>query len=143
MNILGWKTEEYELGYRSEKDVGYVFTIDGKSLEFPSYIPLSGYDIEEADYLSNTQSVEDAPYLACCTCGYVECDAVHAIVKFEGEKVLWTVFKHNYLEGDTPKMEESYCFDKNQYSQAIHSLLEHVKTQSLRPTRMASSTKTR
>ena len=128
MNVLGWKTEEYEDGYVSIQEfVGYVFTIDGRALEFTNFNPLSRYDIEEADYLSDTQSVEDAPYLACCTCGYVDCDAVHAIVKFEGEKVLWTVFRHNCFEGDTPTMEESYCFDKTQYCQAIQSLLEHIK----------------
>lgn len=128
MNVLGWKTEEFDEWYASTKKiVGYVFTIDGKSLKFPDYIPLSGCDIAEADYLSNTQVIEDAPYLACCSCGYVECDAVHAIVKLEGEKVSWTVFKHNYFGQDTPKIEDSYCFDKTQYSQAIHSLLEDIK----------------
>ncbi len=124
MNILGWKLDEYELGYVSGKQIGYLFTIDGEPLEFKDFIPLSGYDIEEVDYLSDTQSLEDAPYLACCVCGIVGCDAVQTIVKFEGGTVCWSAFR--YLYGKPTKLGE-YCFDKTQYCQAIHSLLEDIK----------------
>ncbi len=124
MNVLGWKTEEYELGYVAEKLTGYVFTIDGKPLEFNDFIPLDGHDIEEAGYLSDTQSVESAPYLACCTCGIIECDAVQAIVKFEGDSVAWSAFRYYYGK---PTTLGEYRFGRAQYCETIRSLLEHVK----------------
>ncbi len=124
MNILGWKTEEFELEYVTGKIVGYVFTIDGKMLEFDDFLPLIREYIEEVDYLSDTKSPRKAPYVACCSCGIVECNAVYTIVKFDGEMVSWTVFRFYF---GTIKIEGEYRFDKTQYYQAVHSLLEHIK----------------
>ena len=124
MNILGWIFDEYKVEDKPEKQWGYLFTIDGKLLEFKSFIPLAGYDIEEVDYLSDTQTLEDAPYLACCTCGWGECDSVRVSVKFYGDTVFWIAFK--FFE-DAPTILGSYCFDKEQYCQTINSLLEVIK----------------
>ena len=131
VNVLEWKTEEYELYYETEKLQGYVFVVDGKPLEYEEYVPLSGGDVKAADYLSETPPAEELPYaevpcLASCNCGFTGCDAVHAIVRFENNKVFWSVFKHNCYGGAKPEIEEVYCFDKKQYSEAIRSLLKHI-----------------
>ena len=125
MNILGWKFGESEHeAMIPGKPVGYFFTIDGKLLEFDDFIPLSGSEIVEVDYLSDTQTLEDAPYLACCICGYVECDAVRASVKFYEDTVFWIAFK--FFE-EKPTILGAYCFDREQYCQTINSLLGVIK----------------
>lgn len=129
MNVLGWTTKEYKLGYQNEKLIGYVFTVDGKPLVFKSYIPLDGSDITEVDYLVDTQTEWcNAPYLACCNCGIIGCDAVHAVVKYNGDKVFWSVFRGN-LYGDNvqPEIEATFCFNRTQYEETIKSLLEQVQ----------------
>ena len=57
MNILGWIFDEYQVEDKSEKQWGYLFTVDGRRLEFEDFIPMNGYDILEMDFLSDTETL--------------------------------------------------------------------------------------
>ena len=124
MNILGWIFDEFKVEDKPEKQWGYLFTVDGKRLEFEDFIPMDGYDILEMDFLSDTQTCWIAPCLACCFCGFIDCNPVQTLVKFDGNIVFWTVFT---LDNGMPKTLGAYCFDKEQYCQTINSLLNVIK----------------
>ena len=124
MNILGWIFDEYQVEDKSEKQWGYLFTVDGRRLEFEDFIPMNGYDILEMDFLSDTETCWLAPCLACCFCGFINCNPVQTLVKIDGDLVFWTVFT---LYNGKPKTFGGYCFDRADYCKTINSLLEHIK----------------
>ena len=87
--------------------MGISFTVDEKRLEFEDFIPMNGYDIENMDFLSDTDTCWIAPCLACCFCGFIDCNPVQTLVKFDGDIVFWTVFT---LNDGMPKTLGEYCF---------------------------------
>lgn len=135
MNELGWIKKQFIEHNPEELREGYVFTIDGEPLEPRNFQPLGWYDIEFDALLKNSDDdIYECPSIACCTCGYVDCDSVRAIVEFKGDEVIWTLFiLHEYrvLKSAKESQVGKYIFSKEQYLQAINSLKEAVEKDEL------------
>lgn len=118
---LGWKKIKF-LGHNPDEMLeGYVFTVDGKNLEFDSFQPLGWYDID-FEALLNSVTFDECPPVACCSCGDIGCDSVRTLVEFGTDTVSWSVFHYNIDDG-----WGKYTFAKEQYFQAIKSLADAVE----------------
>ena len=121
INELGWKKIRF-LGHNpAEMLEGYVFTVDGKNLEFDSFQPLGWYDID-FEALLNSVTFDECPPVAWCSCGCIYCDSVRALVEFATDTVSWSVFHYSIDDG-----WGTYTFAKEQYLQAIKSLAKVVE----------------
>ena len=135
INELGWIKKLFIEHNPDELREGYVFTIDCEPLEPRSFQPLCWYDVDIEALLKNSDDdVYECPSVAYCTCGYVDCDSVRAIVEFKDEEVIWTLFiLHEYrvLKSAKESQTGKYIFSKEQYFQAINSLKEAVERDDL------------
>lgn len=133
---LGWKKVAFSTLQFKEHKEGYVFTVDGNSLEYKAYDPVCWYDVEIKALLNNSNDdVYECPSIACCTCGYVDCDSIRAVVKFKDDYVIWTLFKLHECEDIETVMHSyigRYTFEKEQYYQTIKSLCRDVEKEQTR-----------
>ena len=130
INELEWKKIQFLEHNPDELQEGYVFTIDGKNLEFNSFQPLGNYDINFEALTIESVDLDSCPPIACCTCGCIDCDSVRAFVEFAGDTVLWTAFHINRCDSKETVMKNNlgkYTFSKEQYFQAINSLRDGIK----------------
>ena len=119
---LGWKKIKF-LGHNPDEMLeGYVFTVDGKNLEFDSFQPLGWYDIDFYGLEHKTENENECPPVACCSCGCIYCDSIRTLVEFGTDTVSWSVFHYNIDDG-----WGKYTFAKEQYLQAIKSLEKAVE----------------
>jgi len=122
INELGWKKIKF-LGHNPDEMLeGYVFTVDGKNLEFDSFQPLGWYDIDFYGLEHKTETENECPPIACCSCGCIYCDSVRTLVEFGTDTVSWSVFHYNIDDG-----WGKYTFVKEQYLQAIKSLTKAIE----------------
>lgn len=119
---LGWKKIKF-LGHNPDEMLeGYVFTVDGKNLEFDSFQPLGWYDIDFYGLEHKTETENECPPVACCSCGCIYCDSVRTLVEFGTDTVSWSVFHYSIDDG-----WGKYTFAKEQYLQAIKSLAKAIE----------------
>lgn len=124
INELGWKKNKF-LGHNPDEMLeGYVFTVDGKNLEFDSFQPLGWYDIDfyGLEHKTETENENECPPVACCSCGCIYCDSVRTLVEFGTDTVSWSVFHYSIDDG-----WGKYTFAKEQYLQAIKSLAKAIE----------------
>jgi len=129
INKLGWKKIKFLEHTPDEITEGYVFTIDGKLLEFRNYQPLEDFDVDCYALLHTTHAFEEFPPVACCTCGCIYCDSVRVFVEFIDEKVFWTLC-HSRCETKESAMASNlgkYTFLKEQYCKVIYSLKDEIE----------------
>ena len=129
---LGWKKIKF-LGHNPDEMLeGYVFTVDGKNLEFDSFQPLGWYDIDFYGLEHKTETENECPPVACCSCGCIYCDSVRALVEpgLKPRTMSWTIFHFNTCgDADTARKNNlgKYTFSDKQYLQAIKSLEKAVE----------------
>lgn len=124
-NELNWKKVEFVEHNPDEKKQGYVFTVDGKVLEYDGFEPLCDYDIDCAAFLEESDEIDSCPPVACCACGCVECDSIRTFIEFFDDKILWTVFEANICGSKESVMSNhlgKYSFSKEQYFKSIDNL---------------------
>ena len=135
INELSWIKRQF-IHYPNEQREGYVFTVDNKPLEFRSFEPICWYDVDIDAFLKNSgDEVYEYPSVACCICGYVDCDSVRAFVEFKDDYVIWTLFiLHECKEKESIKDSqiEKYTFPKEQYCQVINTLKNSVEKDKLK-----------
>ena len=135
INKLGWIKKQFIEHNSDELKVGYVFTVDGKLLEYNGFQPLGLFDVEtDALLRESREDVDKCPPVACCSCGCIECDSVRTFVEFKDNFVAWTIFEANICSDIESVMKENmgkYIFSKEQYLQAINSLTETVEKDEL------------
>ena len=124
INELGWIKKLFIEHNPDELREGYVFTIDGEALEPRSFQPLCWYDVDIEALLKNSDDdVYECPSVACCTCGYVDCDSVRTFVEFKDNFVAWTIFEANICSDIESVMKENmgkYFFQRSSiYKQSI------------------------
>ena len=134
INELSWIKWQF-IHYPNEQREGYVFTVDNKPLEFRSFEPICWYDVDIDSLLKNSgNDVYEYPSVACCICGYVDCDSVRAFVEFKDDYVIWILFiLHECKEKESIKDSqiEKYTFPKEQYCQVINTLKNSVEKDKL------------
>lgn len=135
INELGWIKKQFIEHNPDNLKESYIFTVDGKLLEYNGFQPLGLFDVEtDALLRESREDVDKCPPVACCSCGCIECDSVRTFVEFKDNFVAWTIFEANICSDIESVMKENmgkYIFSKEQYLQAINSLTEAVEKDEL------------